>query len=384
MIYLDNSATTFPKPPSVKEAIVGFLDCVGANSGRSGHALSIDSGRILYQCRAALSNFIGQPNIFKTIFTQNATQALNTCLYGLLKKGDIVLVSSLEHNSIMRPLYEVQKKRGIIIRTIPANSMCLLDLNKAKELAVGVKMIACVHGNNVTGALLPIEALAYIAKENNALFLVDASQSLGVAELNMKKMGIDILCASGHKGLLGPMGTGFFSFLDTVDVEEFDTLIQGGTGSRSEDMIQPCILPDKYESGTMNMPGIAGLLEGILWVDAKGIDAINKHELELREQLLVGMREMQNISVCEVDSSLLTTGTISFYMKEKNVSEIAMMLDRDFGIMTRVGLHCSPATHRTIGTYSQGGTVRLSPGVFTTQNEIEYVLDSLEKIAKGN
>ncbi|MDD3463402.1 MAG: aminotransferase class V-fold PLP-dependent enzyme [Sulfurospirillaceae bacterium] len=381
MIYLDNSATTFPKPPSVKEAIVSFLDTIGANPGRSGHTLSIDSGRILYECRRALSHFIGQSDVFRTLFTLNATQALNTCLYGLLKKGDTVLVSSLEHNSIMRPLYELQDRIGINIRTIPATASCLLDLDRARELANGAKMIACVHGNNVTGALLPLAELSAIAKENDALFLVDASQSVGSIELNMEEMGIDLLCASGHKGLLGPMGTGFFSFSKKVQTEDFATLMQGGTGSKSEAMTQPLMLPDKYESGTINMLGIAGLLEGIRWVEAKGVSAINEHEQQLRLQLVEGIRAIKNLTICEVDNSLATTGAVSLYMKAKNVSEIGMALDKDFGILARVGLHCSPATHRTIGTYHQGGTVRLSPGIFTTKEEIAYVLEALQKIA---
>lgn len=383
MIYLDNSATTFPKPPSVKEAMISFLDTVGANSGRSGHTLSIDSGRILYECRRTLSHFIGQKEIFRTIFTLNATQALNTCLQGILKEGDVVLVSSLEHNSVMRPLYELQTKKGIVIRTIPANSLSLLDMDKARELAKGVRMIACVHGNNVTGALLPLFELSAIAKENGALFLVDASQSLGSIALNMETLGIDFLCASGHKGLLGPMGTGFFSFSKNVPLDHFETLLQGGTGSKSEAMIQPHILPDKYESGTMNMLGIAGLLAGIRWIEAKGICTINEHEQALRHYLVSGMRTLKNLTVCEVDNTLSTTATVSFYMKEKNISDIAMALDRNFGILTRVGLHCSPATHCTIGTYAQGGTVRLSSGIFNTQKEIAYVLEALDKIAIG-
>lgn len=380
MIYLDNAATTFPKPPDVTEAMVSFMTHVGANPGRSAHTLSIESANIMFQCRKALSKLIGQKDFLRTFFTMNATMAINTCLYGLLKEGDVVLTTSLEHNALMRPLRMLEKTRGIALRFIPSDITCKLDTKAAKALAHGVKLIACVHGNNVTGALMPLDFFATLAKESGAYLLVDASQSAGLVEIDMEKEGIDILCASAHKGLYGPMGLGFFSLSSRMDVLE--SFMQGGTGSRSEEEIQPALLPDKYESGTPNMPAIAGLLAALKWRESIGYEAMYAHEIRHRTQLKEALKTLDSIVVCDVHEAYATTGVLSWYPKNESLSRVAQTLNNQYGILTRVGLHCSPATHKSIGTLPHGGTIRFSPSFFTTDEEIERVIGAMQEIAQ--
>ena len=309
MIYLDNAATTFPKPPCVTEAMVSFMTHVGANPGRSAHTLSIESATVMFQCRKALSKLIGQKDFLRTFFTMNATMAINTCLYGLLKEGDVVLTTSLEHNALMRPLRMLEKTRGITLRFIPSDFTCKLDTKAAKALAHGVKLIACVHGNNVTGALMPLDFFATLAREAGAYLLVDASQSAGLIDIDMQRDGIDMLCASAHKGLYAPMGLGFFSLSSRMDVLE--SFMQGGTGSRSEEEIQPELLPDKYESGTPNMPAIAGLLAALKWRESIGYETMYAHEIRHRTQLKEALKALDSVVVCDVHEAYATTGVLS-------------------------------------------------------------------------
>lgn len=382
MIYLDNAATSFPKPKCVIDSITHFLTNVGSNPGRSANELSIKSARILFDTRKKLSSFVGQEDIFRTIFTLNATMAINSCLYGFLKKNDSVLISSLEHNALIRPLKELEKKRNINIKVIPSSNTCKLDVKKAKELSSGCKLIAICHANNVTGSIQELEFFKNLTKENNSYLLVDASQSLGVVPIDMQKSGIDFLCSSAHKSLYAPMGLGFFSFSKRVNIDKFDSFYQGGTGSRSEDITQPKLLPDKYESGTLNMPSIAGLNASLDWINDIGIENIKKHEKELRNLIYENLINMKNINVCDVDNSLDTTGVLSFYFKNINLSDASKILNENH-IQTRVGLHCSPLTHKSIGTFSNGGTIRLSPSYFSTKKEILHTIDIIKEISNG-
>ena len=383
MIYLDNAATSFPKPKCVIQAVTHFLTNTGSNPGRSANINSIEAGRILYNARKNLSELVGQKDIFRTIFTLNATMAINSCLHGILKENDNVLVTSLEHNSLIRPLKELEKTRNINIKITPSSNICKLDYEKAKELAKGCKLIAFVHANNVTGAILPIEFFKNLAKENGSYLLVDASQSLGFENIDITKNEIDFLCASTHKGLYAPMGLGFFSFSKKIKIDEFKSFYQGGTGSRSEEIIQPEFLPDKYESGTLNMPSIAGLEKSLEWIKDIGIHNIKNHEQNMRKILLDELKNIVNIKICEVDESLDTTGVLSFYFENINISNAATMLNEKYKIQTRFGLHCSPLTHESIGTLNNGGTIRLSSSYFTTENEIEKSINAIKEIANA-
>ncbi|MFV0480929.1 MAG: aminotransferase class V-fold PLP-dependent enzyme [Campylobacteraceae bacterium] len=369
MIYLDNAATSFPKPECVTKAVTHFLINIGANPGRSANTLSIKSAGILYETRKKLTKFINGEDIFRTIFTLNATSAINTCLYGILNENDTVLITSLEHNAIIRPLNELKKQKNINIKIIKASQNSKIDLDEMREMAKGVKLISCVHVNNVTGAILPILEISKIAKENGALFLVDASQSVGLLDIDMQKLSIDFLCASAHKHLYAPMGLGFFSFSKNIDIKNFRSFYQGGTGSKSEEIIQPELLPDKYESGTINMPAIAGLLKSLEWIEEKGVKDLYNHEMTLRDLLLFELKKSLYVKVCEVYEGYKTTGILSFYTENKKISEVAKKLN-DFEVLCRVGLHCSPLTHESIKTLKHGGTIRLAPSFFTSKDEI--------------
>lgn len=383
MIYLDNAATSNPKPQCAIDATVDFLCNINSNSGRSAHSLSIESARILLEARIKLSKLIGQSDIFRTIFTLNATMAINSCLYGILKENDSVLITSLEHNSVIRPLKELERTKKINIKTVPFSSTCSFDKNKARKMAKGCKLIICIHANNVTGAVLPVEFFSELAKENNSYFLVDASQSIGSITVDMQKDSIDFLCASAHKGLLAPMGLGFFSFSSRIDLDEFSSFYQGGTGSRSEDILQPDLLPDKYESGTLNMPAIAGLDKSIDWINEQTQNNIYQKKVKLRKMLHEGLKNVSHVRICEIDKTLKTTSVLSFYLDNKSLSETATLLNDTYNIYTRVGLHCNPLTHKCIGTLKQGGTIRVSPSYFTTEEEIIYTINAIREIANA-
>lgn len=378
MIYLDNAATSFPKPPCIKESIIDFIDNIGSNTARAAYKSALQSSRILYDTRLLLAKLINLPNASRIFFTYNATYALNFALNGILKANDKVLITQIEHNAIMRPLKWLQSTRNIEIREIPTNRYCGIDLQEANRMAKGVKLIACVGGNNVTGAILPIDSLKQIAKDNNALFLLDATQILGLYPLD--STGIDVICGSAHKGLLAPMGVGICAMSENI--EPFESLVFGGTGSQSDELLQPQFLPDKYESGTPNMHGIVALRSSLQWIDDFGINKIWDKENAIREKFVDSLRKIDGITLCEVEKGYDTTGVLSFHCKD--LSMMAYLLDERFGICVRAGLHCSVCTHKTIGTFIEGnaGTIRISPSIWTSESEIETTIYAIQSILK--
>lgn len=379
LIYLDNAATTFPKAPGVKEAVIDFLDNIGASSGRSGHSLSIESGRILYQTRRLLADLLGLKDCKRALFTLNATMAINTLLQGFLRPKDIVVTTQMEHNAIKRPLNALKESLNLEVREIPCSSTHAVDLKAAKAMLKGAKLLACAHINNVSGAMIPIEELAQIAHTNGAKVLLDGAQSVGCVPMQNIMQQVDFLALSAHKGLLSPMGVGALLISDSFDIERIQPLYFGGTGSASEAEIQPNFLPDRFESGTLNMHGIAGLKAGLEWINAKGVAEIHKYELLLREQLINGLLRVKNIKVYQTQGS--GSGILSLAISNHTLSEVGMRLDREFGICVRVGLHCSPSSHKSLGSFENGGTIRLSPGIFNTEKEIETTIQALRQIA---
>lgn len=378
-IYLDNAATTFPKAPGVKEAVSEFLENIGASAGRSGHSLSIESGRILYQTRKSLADLIGLKDCKRVLFTLNATMAINTLLQGFLKEKDIVVVTQMEHNAIKRPLNALKERLGLEIREIPCSPTHTLDLAAAKEMLKGAKLLACAHINNVSGAMIPLEDLSTLARAHQVAFLLDGAQSVGCVEMDSVMQQVDFLALSAHKGLLSPMGVGALVVADYFDIQRISPLVFGGTGSLSEAEIQPTFLPDRFESGTPNMHGIAGLKAGLEWIKTQGIAKIHAHELSLREQLLEGLSGIPNLKIYHTQGC--SGGTLSIDVCNQTLSSVGEILDREFGICVRVGLHCSPSSHKSLGSFERGGTIRLSPGVFNTNAEIEFVIKALHKIA---
>ncbi|WP_276954053.1 aminotransferase class V-fold PLP-dependent enzyme [Helicobacter rodentium] len=379
-IYLDNAATTFPKAPGVKEAVSEFLENIGASAGRSGHSLSIESGRILFQTRKSLADLVGLKNCKHILFTLNATMAINTLLQGFLKEGDIVVVTQMEHNAIKRPLNALKNKLKLEVREIPCDSMHAVDLNSAKEMLKGAKLLACAHINNVSGAMIPLEDLSALAKAHNVAFLLDGAQSVGCVEMKEVMSQVDFLALSAHKGLLAPMGVGALVIADDFAIERIEPLVFGGTGSLSEEEIQPLFLPDRFESGTPNMHGIAGLQAGLEWIKKQGVENIHRHELDLREQLLEGLSGIPNLKVYRTKGR--SSGTLSVDIPNYTLSEIGEILDSQYGICVRVGLHCSPSSHKSLGSFERGGTIRLSPGAFTTKEEIDFTINALRDIAE--
>jgi cysteine desulfurase family protein len=380
MIYFDNAATSWPKPPGVAEAMVHFLQRVGANPGRSGHRLSVAAGRIVYDAREAIAQLFGVDDPLRVAFGANVTEALNLALRGCLRPGDHVITSSMEHNSVMRPLRAMAAGLdggAIALTVVDCSPQGFLDTT-ALEAAVrpNTAMIVLNHGSNVCGSLLPVREAGTIARRHGALLLVDTAQTAGALPIDMESEKIDLLAFTGHKALGGPMGTGGLIFGDRVDVDRFRPLKRGGTGSRSEREEQPDFLPDMAESGTANTVGLAGLKAGVSWIMERGVDAIRRHEVELTQRLVAGLLEIPGVTVHGGLDAQRQTATVSFTVDGRAPSDVGLYLDDEHGIMCRVGLHCAPAAHKTLGSFPTG-TVRFGLGAFSTVNEVDAALDAL-------
>ena len=381
MIYLDHAATSWPKPPEVIRAMADYLESAGGNPGRSGHSLSIEAGRIIYAAREAVAELFHAPDPLRVIFTLNATHAINLALCGLLRPGDHVVTSGIEHNSVMRPLRALEN-RGVRITVVACNTDGSLDPARvAAAITPRTRMVAITHASNVTGTILPVREVAEAAHNAGALLLLDAAQTAGVLPIDVQAMGIDLLAFTGHKGLQGPPGTGGLVIGERVSIGQMEPLVRGGTGSRSEHEFQPEDVPDKFEGGTANGSGIAGLGAGVRRILSRGVNAIRSHEIELTRVLLEGLRAIPGITMYGVGNPSACTAVVSFTMRGRRVSEIGLQLDEEYGIMCRVGLHCAPAAHRTIGTFPEG-TVRLAAGISTDSGEIRAAVDAVAEIAR--
>ncbi len=381
MIYLDYAATSFPKAPGVGDAMKMFMETSAGNPGRSGHNLSIAASKLLYDVREALSYLFNLSNVEKVILTYNATYALNISFNMLLKPGDTVVTSSMEHNAVMRPLRALEQK-GINLDVVPNNPDGTTDLAGFKsEITEKTKLVVVNHASNIIGIIQPIREIGKIAHEHGALFLVDSAQTAGVLPIDMQKDNIDLLVFTGHKGLHGPTGTGGLLINDSVDIDSLEPFILGGTGSRSEEECQPVYMPDKLESGTHNTIGFAGLLHAIEFIKEKGIDEIYKYEMALTQRLFAGLSEIPEIKIYGNKDITLRTAVISINIEGKTCSDVGDILNNEYGIMTRIGLHCAPSAHKTLGTFPHG-TVRLAPGLFTTEKDIEDAITALKKISE--
>lgn len=382
MIYLDNAATSYPKPPEVIRAMVEFFEQAGGSPGRSAHRLSVAAARIVYDTREAIAQLFNAPDPLRVILTPSATYAINMALRGLLRSGDKVVTTSMEHNAVMRPLRALERE-GVQVTVVPcASDGSLEPTDVAKAMTADVKLVVINHASNVTGTLLPVTEIASIVHRFGALLLVDSAQTAGVVPIDMQAMGIDLLAFTGHKGLMGPTGTGGLIISDKVDVSEFDPLVRGGTGSLSESEEQPDFLPDKYESGTPNGVGIAGLGAGVRFVLSRGIDEIRAHETKLIQTLIDGLSEIPKVTVYGTRDATRSVAVMSWTVSNKRVSDVGMRLDEEFGILCRVGLHCAPAAHKTIGTFPEG-TVRFSTGVFTTLEDIHATIKAVKQVVRS-
>lgn len=378
MVYFDNAATTFPKPDEVYDAIMKSMKEYGANPGRSGHKLALRMGREIYETRELLAQLFNIDNPMNVVFTSNCTESLNLAIKGVLKKGDHVITSSMEHNSILRPLTSLGKE-GVDITIVKGDHMGRLDVKEIyKNIKSNTKLIAITHVSNLTGTIMPIEEIGKIARENHIYFLVDAAQSAGVYDIDVEKMNIDMLAFPGHKGLLGPQGTGGLYIREGISLKEMK---QGGTGSLSHILEQPDMFPDRYESGTLNGPGIVGLGAGIRYIMNKGIKNIRKHEEELTKHFIEGISKINKVKAYGPLNEKEQGAVVSINIGDEDSSEISYILDEKYDIQVRPGLHCAPLAHKTIGTFEQG-VVRFSFGPFNTHEEIDYALKALFEISR--
>lgn len=376
MIYFDNAASSFPKPKKVVDAVTKALTEYGANPGRGTHALAERAAAIINEARKELALFFGLSHKNHVLFYQNATMALNQAIKGFpFEGGDHVIATVYEHNSVRRPLEACVKSKGINV-TYLSPSREFHEEKWADALEDNTKFIAVTHASNVTGEILPIKEIGLFAKKHGLTLLVDASQTAGILPINMDELGIDMLVFPGHKGLLGPQGTGALLLNEKMDLAP---IIHGGTGSHSEQIEQPGVLPDKFESGTLNTPGIAGLLAGVKVVKERTLEAIAKHESELANYCIERLQTIENVRLYGPGQSKQRIGVVSFAIEGIDSHEIAMILDQHYGIAVRAGLHCSPMTHEEFGTI-ESGLIRVSFGFANTKEEVDVLIQALTEI----
>ncbi|MCX7779391.1 MAG: aminotransferase class V-fold PLP-dependent enzyme [Negativicutes bacterium] len=378
MIYLDNAATTWPKPESVYQAVEQYMRHLGASPGRGGHSKARAAGYILYEARELLAQLFGIQDPNRISFMHNATDAINTALFGLLSAGDTVVTTAMEHNAVARPLRALEKQ-GVVVRVAKCGRDGRVDLaDMERLLAAGAKAVVMTHASNVTGTLMPVQAAGELARRHGAVMIVDAAQTAGIEPIDVASMAIDVLAFSGHKGLLGPQGTGGLYVRPGLNIKP---LRFGGTGSLSESDRQPDFLPDCLESGTANTPGIAGLAAGVRFILATGIEAICAWERRLAGMLFQGLAEIPGVSVLGPTDPNLRTAVVAFTLGNMDSSLLSYRLDEEYGIISRGGLHCAPWAHQTLGTTATGA-VRLSPGWFTTEAEIAAALKAVRALAR--
>lgn len=378
MIYFDNAATSYPKPECVYKEVDRCMREYGANPGRSGHRLSMQAGRIVLEARELLAELINTKKSDNIVFGLNVTDALNTAIKGLLNEGDHVITTSMEHNSVLRPLKQMEN-RGVETTIVQCDSKGELELsNVAKSIKPNTKAIICTHASNVTGTFMPIEDLGRLSRENDLVFVVDSAQTAGVYDIDINAMNIDILTFTGHKSLLGPQGVGGFFIRDGIDLRQ---MREGGTGSMSESLVHPDILPDKYESGTPNTPGIAGLAAGLQFIKETGVENIRKHEETITRYFLEKVSVIDGIRIYGPTLEKKRAPVVSLNVEGKTSADVSFILDNEFDIATRPGLHCAPLAHKTIGTFDQG-TVRFSFGYFNTKDEVDKAVEALKSIVK--
>ena len=376
MIYLDNAATSYPKPAAVLDAMRSYLDA-GGNPGRSGHRLARAAEEMVWDARLVLAGLLGVEEPERVVFTGNATMALNIAIKGLVQSGDRVLTSSFEHNSVMRPLYALEDS-GVVTTVIPPGTDCAVDLDRLEsELRANrVRLVVMSHASNVTGACVPLAQVHELTTRYGALLVVDAAQTAG--HTAVRGDDAEVVVFAGHKGLHGPQGTGGMYVSERVTIRP---LLHGGTGGRSEVPHQPRWLPYALESGTPNGVGIAGLAAGVRHVSAEGLDAVRIREADLRRALVAAVARIPGVQLHEWPSPVPPMPVVSVTFDRLSATDAAALLDERHGIMVRGGLHCAPMAHRTLGTAARGGTVRLAPSHCTTPSEIEAAVAGIVDVA---
>lgn len=378
-VYLDNAATSHPKPPLVYE-LMHEAARAGGNPGRGGHRLALAAGRRVFSAREAAARLFGLADSSRVLFTASATDSLNLAVKGLLEPGDHCITTAAEHNALRRPLAALERL-GVEITWLPVSAEGLLDPETVRSaVRPNTRLVALAHGSNVSGALQPIASIADIARQSGVFLLVDAAQTAGVVPLDMNALGIHLLAAPGHKGLLGPQGTGILCVDPAVPLRP---IREGGTGSLPLSAEQPELFPEGFESGTLNVPGVAGLAAGIGFILAKGLERIQAREHALAGALADGLRSISGLTVYGPRDPAKRTAVVTFNVNGMDPADLEERLDEEFGICGRAGLHCNPGAHRAIGTLEQGGAMRLSPGYFTRESDIEIAIRAVAGLASA-
>ena len=381
-IYLDQASTSFPKAPGVAQAMMDYLTMNGVNVNRGCYSSAYSAEEVIYETRQLLAELFHFSKCKNVIFTPNVTTSLNFILKGFLKPGDHILVSAMEHNAVMRPVVQLASL-GISFDRIPCRTDSSMILEKVEELIrPETKAIVTLHASNVCGTRMPLDALGEICQRHQLYFVVDSAQTAGIVPINMDKMHIDALAFTGHKGLRGPQGTGGFLVSQEL-AEQMEPLISGGTGSVSHTEEIPDFMPDRFESGTPNLPGIYGLHEALLYLKTHSLQAINEKELSLTGYFLEQLQALddtgRHIRIIGKKDLTDRNAVVSIQTPEIDMSQVAWQLDNEYGVMTRVGLHCAPNAHKTLGTYP-AGTIRFSFGPENTKNELDFAIQGLKKI----
>jgi len=377
MIYLDNAATSHPKPEAVYEKVEYVLRHVSANPGRSGHRLAIETDREIFDARESVARLFNITDPERLVFTPNATAALNIGISGILERGDQCITTSMEHNSVVRPLAYLSMF-GVDITKIQASPDGTLDpADVIAAIRPNTKLIVMTHASNVIGTITPVEEIARYASERGVAVLLDAAQTAGSLPIDVAALGVDMLACPGHKGLLGPQGTGFLYISHKL---KLSPIILGGTGSRSDLEWMPDFLPDRHEAGTLNTPGIAGLGAGADFLKKTTVEAVRAHEVSLCGRLMNGLSAIDGVTLYGVADPGLRSSVVSFNIKDVDPATVGDTLDSEYDIAVRVGIHCAPDAHKTIGTFPRGA-VRISPGYFNTAADIDAAIEAVKSIA---
>lgn len=377
-IYLDHAATSFPKAPGVPEAVQFYMTDCGASAGRGAYREAFEAKKLLDETRASLASLFNISNSQRLIFTLNSTDALNLAIKGILKPGDHVVTSAIEHNSVSRPLLALQERHNVSFTKVKVGLDGDVDWNEfEKAIQPNTKLIAFIHGSNVSGTITPIAQMGEKARKQGIPLLVDAAQTAGAYPIDVEEMKIDLLAMPGHKALLGPLGTGALWVREGI---ELSTLKEGGTGSFSEEDRQPSFWPDIHESGSHNLLGLVGLNQACEFLKNTGIENIRRHKLELLQQIYEGLKKVNKIRMIAPEKIQNNSGVLSLQFENKSPNEVALHLDEAYRIQGRPGLHCAPWAHESFGTYP-AGTLRFSLGFSNTSQEIEMLLQALFAIS---
>jgi cysteine desulfurase family protein len=377
-IYLDNAATTYPKPPEVYEAINRFMRDMGGSPGRGLYHKAVESEEMLVETRERLARLLGAPDPLRIVMTSNSTEALNIALKGYLRPGDHVVSTCLEHNAVVRPLWMLEKTRGVQVTTVQSSLQGAIDpADVAAAIRPSTRLVVCVHGNNVLGSIIDIARVVEVAHARGVAVLCDGSQTAGTLPLSVEKLGVDMFAFTGHKGLLGAPGTGGLIVGPGIELEPLE---EGGTGSISESPEPPDWLPDRLEPGTPNTYGIAGLCAGVKWLEERTVEWVHEHETRLSQRLIERLAAVRGVMVYSPMDPARRLGVVSVTFEHLSPTEACGILANKFSIDARCGLHCAPLTHRRLGT-ERTGTLRLSVGVFTTEKDVDAAAEAIERIS---